>query len=522
MAGTIDVGIIKPELGGSFAAGYRGAEEFRQQSEMNQMKLEQLKQDRAMLTQLQAKLRAAGHSDDPTFFFKSLIETGNPDYVSKGYEGLQRYRELQRADALLAREAPELYGRPSAAAATAAPTVAPAANALAPAAAPSGELVSAPILPPKGVVRTIEPGGAVGPEVPLAGAPAANALAPTVAAPAPAANALAAPAAAAPGAAATPDANARIRELRNKVLLYSSSGDPRLKAMADVYKAELQELTKPQTLSPGQQLYSGGRVVYTAPATQTANIIGVAKGTENPVYFDSRTNQQFTIGTDASGVQIRVPYTGSVNRSTSNVTATATSSPAGKSLAAEVGQRADASRVKAEGAAGIMENANMVREALNAGNVIAGPLAGVRTKFAQVLELAGAGDKEKLANTRTVIQGLAGLTLDSRSELKNQGAISNDETKLLERARSGNVEDMTIAELQQVVNISQRLAARMWSNHENLLQTMSSDPAAADVIRYYRPTMSLPQAIGEGKPKAQTEKRTQGLDKIFGAQPQAR
>jgi hypothetical protein len=69
----------------------------------------------------------------------------------------------------------------------------------------------------------------------------------------------------APAAAPAVAPGDRARELRNKVLLYSSSGDPRLKAMADVYKAELQELTKPQTLAPGQQLYAGGKVVYTAP-----------------------------------------------------------------------------------------------------------------------------------------------------------------------------------------------------------------------------------------------------------------
>jgi hypothetical protein len=202
---------------------------------------------------------------------------------------------------------------------------------------------------------------------------------------------------------------------------------------------------------------------------------------------------------------------------TTNVTATATAagSPTGKSLAAPVGQRAEASLVKAEGAAGIMENANMVREALNTGNVIAGPLAGVRTKFAQVLEVAGAGDKEKLVNTRNTIQGLASLTLESRAELKGQGQITDTETKLLERARSADIGELTIPELQQVVNISQRLANRMWSNHQSLLRTMRTDPAAADSIRYYEPTMSLPQAIGEGKPQAEVDKRTQGLDKIF-------
>jgi hypothetical protein len=281
-------------------------------------------------------------------------------------------------------------------------------------------------------------------------------------------------------------------------------------------------MSKRITASPGSVVYdASGKVIATAPAAPTApriDIIGVAKGTDTPVYFDKDTRQQFTIGVDASGKQAQVPYTGAVNRSTSTVTATATSSPAGKSLAGPVGARAEASLVKAEGAAGIMENANMVREALNTGNVIAGPLAGVRTKFAQILELAGAGDKEKLVNTRNTIQGLASLTLESRAELKGQGQVTDTETKLLERARSADINELTIAELQQVVNVSQRLANRMWSNHQSLLKTMEGDPAATDSIRYYRPTMSLPQAIGEGRPAtpAQTDKRKQGLDAIFG------
>ena len=113
--------------------------------------------------------------------------------------------------------------------------------------------------------------------------------------------------------------------------------------------------------------------------------------------------------------------------------------PVAKSLAAPVGARAEVSLAKAEGATGMMESANMVREALNTGNVIAGPLAGARTKFAQVLEMAGAGDKDKLVATRNVIQGLATLTLESRAELKGQGQVTVDEQKLLERARSGSI-----------------------------------------------------------------------------------
>ena len=134
------------------------------------------------------------------------------------------------------------------------------------------------------------------------------------------------------------------------------------------------------------------------------------------------------------------------------------------------------------------------------------------------METVGAGDKQKLVNTRNAIQGLAAMTLESRAELKGQGQVTENEQKLLERARSGSIEDMTVAELQQIVNVSQRLANRLWSNHQTLLTTMESDPAAADAIRYYRPTTTLPKALGEGKPAtpAETNQRKQGLDQIFG------
>jgi hypothetical protein len=199
--------------------------------------------------------------------------------------------------------------------------------------------------------------------------------------------------------------------------------------------------------------------------------------------------------------------------STTNVSV---NSPTGKSLSEPVGKRVDASLAKAEGAAGMMENANMIREALNTGNIIAGPLSGPRTKFAQVLNAAGAGDKEKLQNTLSVTKGLAGLTLESRGELKGQGQITDPETKLLERARSGD-QDLTLDEMQQVVNISQRLSKRLWENHQTLLKTMEKDPAAAASIEYYRPTGQLAAPVGAGKSAADQskEQKRPALSDIF-------
>lgn len=205
-----------------------------------------------------------------------------------------------------------------------------------------------------------------------------------------------------------------------------------------------------------------------------------------------------------------------------NVSASATTSPTGKSLSEPVGKRVETSLVKAEGATSMMDTANLVREALNTGNVIAGPLAGVRTKFAQVLELAGAGDKEKLVNTRSAIQGLAGLTLESRAELRGQGQITDTETKLLEKARSADINDMTIPELQQIVSISQRLASRLFSNHQTLLGRMKDDPAAKDSMRYYEPTGQMAAPTLEGKTPAVQSKdaKRPSLGSIFGGSPQ--
>lgn len=447
MAGLIDVNILKPELATSFAAGYRGAEQARQkagllqqETEMNQMKLDQLKQDRAAMIQLQERLKATGQDPDLDKVFDALIATGNPDYVMKGMDGKQRLKE-QREFARI--QGLDLPG----AAAPAAPV-----NALAPTAAPTvGEVAVAPQAPavPSNALTSRQP-------VAPAGAPAAPA-APT---------------------------NALISQTQNKInnlMRFAATASPQLANQA---------MSQARILQDQLELYS--KPDRAKPAALQELEAYMAMTPEQKAAFEKLQ-------------KIKTPGT--------NVSVNA---PVAKSLAAPVGQRAEASLAKAEGATGMMDSANMVREALNSGNVIAGPLAGPRLKFAQVLDMAGAGDKEKLVNTRTAIQGLATLTLESRAELKGQGQVTENEQKLLERARSGNIEDMTISELQQIVNTSQRLAGRLWSNHQTLLKTMETDPAAADSLRYYRPAGELPKPVGEGKPQAKVDERKAGLDQIFG------
>ncbi len=256
MSGLIDASILKPELANSLAEGYRQSGEERhkremdratlatleQQRESNQLTLERLKQEREMMLDLQSKLKAIGRDPDLNKVFDAFIASGNPDYVMKGYEGKRKLQEQARADDVLRQYAPELFPPgPSAPGGTAPGTVAPAGtvNAMAPS-APSSAVPGAPS-------GTVAPAGTVAPTGTVAPAGTVNAMAPRTA-----------PA-------------TEVNALRQQLAALSSVDDPRAKAMAEVVRDQLQELTKRHVV--GRTLVTGdNRVLYQAPEpTQTTS-----------------------------------------------------------------------------------------------------------------------------------------------------------------------------------------------------------------------------------------------------------
>ena len=243
MSGLIDASILKPELANSLAEGYRQSREERhkremdratlatleQQRESNQLTLERLKQEREMMMDLQSKLKAIGRDPDLNKVFDVFIASGNPDYVMKGYEGKRKLQEQARAEDVLRQYAPEVFPPgPSAPGGTAPGTVAPAGtvNAMAPS-APSSAVPGAPS-------GTVAPTGTVAP------AGTVNAMAPRT------------------------EPATEVNALRQQLAALSSVDDPRAKAMADVVKAQLQELTKRYVV--GRSLVTGdNQVLYQAP-----------------------------------------------------------------------------------------------------------------------------------------------------------------------------------------------------------------------------------------------------------------
>lgn len=438
MAGP-DFNIIKPELAGSFGAGYRASQENRMATEENQLKLDQLKADRQAMLQFQEQLKAAGRDPDVGKVFDAMIATGNPDYVMKGMDGKRRLQAQSEYAKMMGLDMPG---------------AAPAA----PAAAPVG---AAPVNALSGAPAPVAPANALaGGPAPVT-APVAPAVAPV--------NAM---------AGGNQPLIAQTQTRINNLLGFASrnAGTPE----------GTQAMQQARIMQDQLELYSKK-----------------PSGMQEVADYMSMTPEQRAAFEKLH--KIKNPGTTIIN------------GPTAKSLSEPVGKRVEASLAKAEGATGMRENANMVQEAINSGKVIAGPMAGARTTVAQLLNMAGADNQAQLQNSLTVAKGLAGLTLESRGELKGQGQITDPETKLLEKARSGDM-NLTLDELQQVVNISNRMSKRLWENHQTLLKTMESDPSAAGSINYYRPTAPLAEPVGLNKTAtpAEANKRKAGLDSIFG------
>jgi hypothetical protein len=135
----------------------------------------------------------------------------------------------------------------------------------------------------------------------------------------------------------------------------------------------------------------------------------------------------------------------------------------------------------ARGGAATLGTVNQIKQALATNKVTAGPGATAIQFFNQ---LAG-GDPERLAATRDTMQGLAKLTLDSRGALKGQGTITDREQALLERAVSGDIDNLSIPEIRTVINTAERAArASIKTNRENVNRARQV-PGSGSVVDFF-------------------------------------
>jgi hypothetical protein len=180
----------------------------------------------------------------------------------------------------------------------------------------------------------------------------------------------------------------------------------------------------------------------------------------------------------------------------------------GKSGAGPVGEILKESKIAATGAIQTADAANRIISAVDTGKIIAGPSANVRLGIAQVSQLLGAGGKtqeEMIANSRQAMQGLAQLTLQGRKQMRGEGAITESESRLAERAMSGDI-NFTAAEIKQLAQSARRSAKFTYQQHEGMINTLQADPQNKGLVPYYQiqanPSIFEPQSSKARTPSA--------------------
>lgn len=174
----------------------------------------------------------------------------------------------------------------------------------------------------------------------------------------------------------------------------------------------------------------------------------------------------------------------------------------GDSIAKEIGPILTDSATAANGAAQQIDAANRVIKAVDSNMIFAGPTATLRLKGAQIAGAIGMGgkdDPEKIANTRSAIRGLAEMTLQGRKQMRGQGAITESESKLAERAISGDIDDLTAGEIKQLAQASSRSAKFVHQQHEQKLKVVKGNPNMANLAPFYEP-MPLPEETTAAPP----------------------
>ena len=294
-----------------------------------------------------------------------------------------------------------------------------------------------------------------------------------------------------------PTSNASINNLNPNIL--AMSANPQAQKLAEfIQKGQPEYGTTPQVLQKAdgsliERVYGKKGEVIERPISAT------------PYEKEPEANRSVTLAIVAAGIDPKSTEGKNMYR---NLIAKQTSHPLGtnvkienkmgEGVAAQIGPMMKDSLDVATGAVKQVDAAKRVIGAIDAGKIIAGPFAGGRVTLAQMgqaLGVGGADAKEQLANTRQVIRGLAEMTLQGRSQMKGQGAITESEGLLAERANSGKIEDLTIPEIKQLALASDRAARFAYAEHERKYQEMLKNPTTSSLATYYQGP-AMPPAIG--------------------------
>ena len=158
-------------------------------------------------------------------------------------------------------------------------------------------------------------------------------------------------------------------------------------------------------------------------------------------------------------------------------------------LGAKGAERLDTSLTQAQEAQSTIQNINELRPILEQG-VFSGPLSAAPRAVAQIassLGVTGKDTKELLERTAIAMQGLAKFELSAAAAMRGQGAITENERMLIQRAAGGRLDQFTAPEVQALLTAMEKTANYRIGSHNRQLDVLrrSSSPEVRDLLPFY-------------------------------------
>jgi len=424
-----------------------------QQGQMNQMKIEEMLAERKEIDATAAALKDKGYT--PQTYFEMMVSSRNPERQKVGAEGLFRLKRQADFQSQFGPALGKMFGEP-----TAAPAETPAAGTFA--------------------ADTAARRTAMAPAAPVnAMAPASvNAMAPATA------------------AARQP---ASINQMEQMAMQLGQYEDvPGAKTVANLLEKKLEAARKITSGAPGHVLYQNGVAISTVP--------------EKDSEFEKLLKNSGLSDTEKTALRIARAKKEAMHAPGTTVNVS-TEKKYGESLAGKIADRDDAKLGAAEKAPQLAESANRIIDLVKQGDLFTGPIADIKLNVARGLNVLGADNNAKIANTELLIAATGQSTLDAIKGAglgTNQGFTDKD-LKFLQGIAGGTI-DLTAQTLTRLATLQHQAATRSaesWNTRVKQLPKSATEGTGLSMEPIKVPPLS-PNTMFAVNPK--TGARIQSVD----------
>jgi hypothetical protein len=196
----------------------------------------------------------------------------------------------------------------------------------------------------------------------------------------------------------------------------------------------------------------------------------------------------------------------------SNITQT-TEKKFGEVFAGKMAETDIAKMTTAEKAPQLAESANRIIDLVKQGNVFTGPVADVKLNIARALNVAGASNEEKIANTESLISATGKSTLDAiqSANLGTGQGFTDKDLNFLKGIAGGTIQltAQTLTELARLQHQTAVRSADAWNKRAKQLPKTATEGTGLSLEPIKVPPLS-PSAVFAVNPK--TGERIQSLD----------